>query len=297
MAILVSLWELQVRFEKLYFSDQNLDADYQWEDEYLCSQTFSGMVSDSRNNSRPMVNNVNNDVANSRNYPVDTDLRINRQFDNIAYNKAGSIMLMIRALIGDELWTEGLSNYLNTRKFQTATWDQLLVFWDDAVKGSSDENLLNLEGRTITQIFEPYFRQMGVPALIVALNGSKLSIKTDRFLSRKVDNKAWPKSSFEYKWDIPLVVKYPSGDKIHWLEDAGLTEQTYEIDLEDSEFVLDPEANIWCRINFDMNYISKMVQNKDQLTPRHITKVMQDQYQMLTSDYADQYEVSGPNLE
>lgn len=239
-----------------------------------------------------MVNNRNNDVANSRNYPVDTDLRINRQFDNIAYNKAGSIMLMIRALIGDKLWTDGLVNYLNTRKFQTATWDQLLVFWDDVVKGASDEHLLNLEGRTITEIFEPYFLQMGVPALIVALNGNKLSIKTDRFLSRKVSDKAWPKSSFEYKWDIPLVVKYPSGHKIHWLKDAGLTEQTYEIDLEDSEFVLDPEANIWCRMNFDMIYINRMVQNKDQLTPRHITKVMQDQYQMLTSDYADQYQVS-----
>ena len=29
------------------------------------------------------------------------------QFDTIAYQKSGSVMMMIRGIIGDELWTQG----------------------------------------------------------------------------------------------------------------------------------------------------------------------------------------------
>ena len=39
----------------LIWANETTGAEYQWEDEYLCSQTFSGMNTDSRNTSRPMV--------------------------------------------------------------------------------------------------------------------------------------------------------------------------------------------------------------------------------------------------
>ena len=39
----------------LVWANETTGAEYQWEDEYLCSQTFSGMNTDSRNTSRPMV--------------------------------------------------------------------------------------------------------------------------------------------------------------------------------------------------------------------------------------------------
>ena len=40
------------------------------------------MISDARNSSRPMVNNINNDATNT-NYPVNEPNVISRQFDNI----------------------------------------------------------------------------------------------------------------------------------------------------------------------------------------------------------------------
>ena len=36
----------------LSFTNSSTGAVYQWEDEYVCSQTFSGMITDSRNTSR-----------------------------------------------------------------------------------------------------------------------------------------------------------------------------------------------------------------------------------------------------
>ena len=42
----------------LVWANETTGAEYQWEDEYLCSQTFSGMNTDSRNTSRPMVSKL-----------------------------------------------------------------------------------------------------------------------------------------------------------------------------------------------------------------------------------------------
>ena len=38
------------------------------------------------------------------------------QFDTIAYQKSGSVMMMIRGIIGDELWTQGRDYPSKTHK-------------------------------------------------------------------------------------------------------------------------------------------------------------------------------------
>ena len=42
------------------FAESDNELEYAWEDEYLATQGFSGLVYDGRNTSRPMVNRVNN---------------------------------------------------------------------------------------------------------------------------------------------------------------------------------------------------------------------------------------------
>jgi aminopeptidase N len=84
-------------------NESNDEIDYQWEDEYLGSETFLGLVADSLPTARPMVNNVNNGDRVVENPQV-----IRLQFDTIAYQKSGSVMLMIRAVLGHDLWLDGL---------------------------------------------------------------------------------------------------------------------------------------------------------------------------------------------
>ena len=61
---------------------------------------------------------MNNDDSN-RNYPVDNPTRIQRQFDGIAYDKAGSIMLMIRELIGEPLWNQGIQLIISGHLYES----------------------------------------------------------------------------------------------------------------------------------------------------------------------------------
>ena len=42
---------------------------------------------------------------------------------------------------------------------------------------------------TVTEIFEPYFRQMGVPVLKIKRVGNQYEIETDRFLFNEVKDK------------------------------------------------------------------------------------------------------------
>ena len=186
---------------------------------------------------------------------------------------------------------------MNGLKYQTAKWDQLLSYWDEVVESAdpSSEGLLNLDGRTITQIFEPYFRQMGLPVLMITMEGTRMKIKSDRFLFNQVEDKAFPKSSYEYKWDIPLVVESNGGQRmIVWIDDAGLTDKEWDLGADGIRFI-NPDANIWCRINFDSSYIAKIAADtagfeEDKLRARNVAKIMHDHTQLHTSDYEKDYQ-------
>jgi len=140
-------------------------------------------------------------------------------------------MIMIRALLGDELWTQGLREYLRGQIYGTATWDQILSYWDTVADGLAD-----LDGMTVTEVMEPYFRQMGYPVLKITMEdntggeGKKLTITTNRFLSAGND-KLVPPSSYGYKWHVPLVLMEGGQRRIHWLRNAGETTETYEVEL------------------------------------------------------------------
>merc|ERR1712131_366311 len=123
---------------------------------------------------------MNNDQSNA-NYPVDSPARISAQFDNIGYNKAGSIMLMIRALIGDNLWTQALHNYLTDRQYKTGQWNNLLDHFDAVIQNSNDPDLLDFGGRSMFDVFEPYMLQMGLPLLKVFAPETRLEVTTERF--------------------------------------------------------------------------------------------------------------------
>ena len=113
----------------LIYGKSNDEIDYQWEDEYLYGQMYSGLTYDGTTRSRPMVNNANNGDL-----KVETPAELSRQFDSIAYDKAGSVMLFIREIIGHENWISGKKTNLSllTRRrpapnfWQTSGWSRTL---------------------------------------------------------------------------------------------------------------------------------------------------------------------------
>ena len=82
--------------------------------------------------------------------------------------------------------------------------------------------LVDLDGMSLREIMEPYFRQMGYPLLKIEMESEKLIIRTNRFLSVKTP-KDYPKSSFNYRWHVPLILEEDGVRRVVWLRDGLLS--------------------------------------------------------------------------
>jgi len=257
----------------------------------MVDETFLGLAADSLPTSRPMVNNANNGVRGE----VETPSIIQLQFDTIAYQKSGSVMMMIRGIIGDELWTQALRSYQQGMQYKNAGWRELLSYFDEA---TIDIKESKLNGKTMTEIMQPYFRQMGYPALKFEGKDS-VKITTNRYFAAQTDD-LYPESEFEYKWDFPIILKnIESGDeRIVWLEQTGGSRdaQTVFDNIEiDSREIINPNGNMFCRMKFTDDYVKMLMEahkSDTELEARYIAKMMQDAYRM----FNEQRDIYGVTL-
>ena len=272
------------------FAKSNETYQYAWEDEYLATQGFQGLEYDGRNTSHPMVNRMNNGDL-----QVVTPAEIGIQFDRIAYNKAGSVMMMIRAVLGEDKWVEGLQDCLKNNKYKNVGYEILLDSYGlDHVEGTE---------KNIRQLFEPYFLQMGYPILFVNLNTDemRIDISANRYLDSN-DDPLTPESSFGYKWDVPFVFHVEGEEHIVWLQDVGGTGTTHTIDLAElgivslDDFVINPNANIWLRMHFSPNYVNHLTNivwnDGINLKAGNIGRMMNDYHNFIIGTN-DQFDVVG----
>ena len=94
-------------------------------------------------------------------------------------------------------------------QYKNAGWRELLSYFDEATVDIKESKL---NGKTMTEIMQPYFRQMGYPALKFEGKDS-VKITTNRYFAAQTDD-LYPESEFGYKWDFPIILKnIDSGDE------------------------------------------------------------------------------------
>ena len=87
-----------------YFGTQMVASASNWDMEYqfVVENLQQSMILDSSENTHPMTHNVN------------TPAEISGIFDNISYNKGGSILRMLKHIIGPQKFQETLKHYLGS---------------------------------------------------------------------------------------------------------------------------------------------------------------------------------------
>ena len=277
-------------------TDPTNPLEYAWEDEYLATQGFSGLVTDGRNTSRPMVNRMNNGLL-----KVEEPAEMSRQFDNIAYNKAGSVMMMIRAVIGEDQWKNGLTRFLNDNKYKPAGYEELLAGWDDyrSDTGIAEDVYGEPLQETIRTLFLPYFLQMGYPILFINVDYelNLVQVRSQRYLSTDDDNMT-PESSLGYKWNVPLIVSENGQERIVWLMNVGGASSS-DLDIEFSftgaDLRINPNANVWMRTVFNQEYIdaqNAMAWESDKKLSTHMSASVG----RMMNDYRDFVMGSNPSV-
>uniref|UniRef100_A0A182LY12 Aminopeptidase n=1 Tax=Anopheles culicifacies TaxID=139723 RepID=A0A182LY12_9DIPT len=135
----------------------------------------AAMVPDALATTRPM------------NWNAATPGEIAALFDRVAYPKSGSVLNMMRHVLGEENWRSGLKVYLQDRALATAVDEQLYTSLQSVIEG---KNVLPGDV-TVAQIMRTWANEAGYPVLNVrrSYDTGDVIISQERFYSdRKVPN-------------------------------------------------------------------------------------------------------------
>ena len=142
-------------------------------DQYTTDTVFEAMALDGLRSSHPIK------VA------VKHISEIDELFDEIAYDKGGSILRMLNLFVGDEVFKDGLRSYIKKHQYKNT---QATDLWNSLGR-ISDKPILNLMQRYITQV--------GFPAVKIDLKNDIIRLEQSRFLFERVNFN--PKQT----WTIP----------------------------------------------------------------------------------------------
>ena len=240
-----------------YMGLEFIEPSWKWEDEFWYRFTRDGLRFDSTKYSHPVVNKANNGGVNLRDFRTTTANDLAKQFDRISYHKAGSLLRMIRNLVGEEPWLNGLREYLTDNQFSAVDGDVLMNTLSKFVPNSVLPLNMNF-----TEIFDPWIRQTGYPILHVTREvPGVISINVSRY---KSDNfpANWPETSYNYEWHIPFTYKHKYDDTIelHWLINGG-NEKAFNISDNGNFLVGNINSNGFYRIEYDDNLLSEIIQS------------------------------------
>ncbi len=133
----------------------------------------------------------------------ETSAEISTMFDAISYQKGGSVLRMVEAYVGPEVFRRGVNNYLQKHAYGNATAED---FWNEIASAS---------GKPADKIMESFVTQSGAPLITVrsscAGSNTQVTLAQQRFYG---DRKKLESGSPE-KWEIPVCFKEtgPQGDE------------------------------------------------------------------------------------
>ncbi|XP_018561218.1 glutamyl aminopeptidase-like isoform X2 [Anoplophora glabripennis] len=152
------------------------------------------------------------------------------KFDDISYSKGASIIRMLRNVIGEAAFREGIRSYLSTYKYNNTHPSVLL-------NSFKTETPLGLD-----KIMYNWIYKAGFPLVTARLNGSTVTLTQERF-----------DSSESTQWYIPITYTTKTESNFNdnvkgWL----VPNSTLDIELEDGSWIiLNMQQTGYYRVNYD----------------------------------------------
>ena len=111
--------------------------------------------------------------------------QIDQIFDEISYEKGGTILGMIEDYAGNETFRKGLNLYLNRHKYSNARKEDL---WG-AIDLAARRNRIDVKG-----VAKAWIEKPGYPSLTLSRNSDGISISQQRFVisGEKINGGTWP---------------------------------------------------------------------------------------------------------
>lgn len=183
---------------------------------------------------RALINNITSQVGGS--VKVDDTTNVDRIFDSrLTYYKGGYLVYMLRYILGEEDFFQGLKNYLNDPQLK----------YGFARTPDLKRHLEAVSGRDLTDFFRQWYEGEGYPSY--QIEWSKYGTRGIRLEVKQTSSH--PSVSF-YKMKIPVLVKNATQEKIFHLE-HDYSGQAFVLDVgfEVDSVLFDPELWILSKNN------------------------------------------------
>ncbi|XP_001658979.2 aminopeptidase N isoform X1 [Aedes aegypti] len=180
------------------------------------------------------------------NTPAASQDEVHALFDIIAYQKSGSVLNMFRTVLGDENWMEALNIYIEDRKLDSATPEDLYDALQKAIAGKR----VIPASTTVKQLMESWTDAAGYPVLNIRRNykSGQILMSQEQFLADKwlPNNHVW---NIPYNYIDRNIRETADGSDYQWL-----TTKTAVLETEtpnDQWIIFNREQFGYYRVNYD----------------------------------------------
>jgi len=174
-------------------------------------------------------------------------------FDDITYEKSGSVVRMVNKFIGDDAFKTGLKNYFDQFKYGSVNHDQLFSYWEEAVE--QDPNQPEIPDNGFATAMDSWVLQMGYPTVKMVRSKedtSKVIVTQERFLLDQNADPSLPTSVFQYRWTLPLWWKSVYDPMtLTWIPRNEEVEIPVTLVGGDDYFIGNYEAYGYYRVNYE----------------------------------------------
>ena len=227
-----------------YKAMNQLEPDYDMFADFLVSETAGALEGDSLVNSHPIEVEVK--------HPDD----ISQIFDEISYGKGGSILRMINAFVTDDVFREGLHQYLENFKYRNASGSDLWEF------------ISKVSDRPVRKVMESFIQNIGYPVIEIREDNGKLKLNQYRFLLNGKKQNA--------QWKIPLTMKYTSGIRSQVFDSDSI-----EIDDARGFIKLNDSETGFYRVMYSDSLYDNIIKNISILDNKDIFGILNDLHAFL----------------
>lgn len=189
---------------------------------------------------------------------VEDPREIDSIFDGaIVYAKGARLLVMVRALIGDEALAKGLKAYFDAHKYANAEGKDLWRCLSEA------------SGIDLGDIMESWLEQPGYPMLSARVENDRIILSQKQFFMGKSDGE-------KRLWHIPLGANYPAAQTIMNTETLDFGSYSAARAQVGKPFMLNDHNTTHMIVHYDKTLLTDILAHKDELSPIDCYKLAQD---------------------
>ncbi len=162
--------------------------------------------------------------------PVKNPKEIDSIFDEISYEKGGSVLHMLEDYVGKETFRKGLSSYIKAHSYSNATKYDL---WGAIEKAAANSS----KGKKVSKLASYWVDNAGYPIVKCRVSGRSVSANQERFMMLG--------SQKGGVWPIPL----------HMIDDSGRQSMSL---MQSKSLKLNHKSDGWIKLNYGQSCLYRV---------------------------------------